>query len=930
MTIITDEHFNAMQTFLSLKWKSVFVLSLVLVMVNASLAYLVFRKTTRQFETEQNDRRLVQVRELNVVLSKGLDSISTFSSFIPLLSAHEIPTDSDKFADLISAVVSEHGLMLAVEWGVEGIHYFGVEEPGVPIVSWPEGRPLPPVTKSLQLVRRDEVPRGQLACDVHCYQVVTLPLLQHGKTSGYLVVERSIVDSLKEFHLLSGADLAILDVLGNQAFSEQRQLPQWSRGTPVVTNEKRVLPILHGLAQQVILAEVLAEAQRIEIMSEWYEVFAMPAAHEHPDLILLVVNRVTDQVTAIRTATRDSLILGLTGLVLSELILLLLMWGPMQRIQDVVYALPLLAEKSFSSLRSELPSLPADSCPRDEIDVMVNVIREVSKEIETLDEARSVAEHALRKSEQSLQLAQSMAKVVSWVGYPLEGGFSLGQGADRIDGALERVETWTDFLALVHPDDRSNLRIAWRRGRAGSFMDVEFRLIASGRHIDLHVMAEFGIVGSRRILRAAGMMQDISDMREAQRALRSHRDRLEEEVNERTAELVTARNRAERLAQNKTNFLANMSHEIRTPMSAVLGLSQMGMRQSRNRKIAETFEQIVGAGEHLLHVVNDVLDLSKLEAGKLTVENTPFEPRKVVAVCIDMLKQRAQAKSLLIESNVAEDLPEWVVGDSFRVQQILINLLGNATKFTERGSIVLNVYRESRDCIFTVKDTGVGMSPDQVGRLFTPFHQIENSLTRKHEGTGLGLSISNTLAVLMGGSIRVRSTPSVGSEFILRLPLRAPPEVPKAGREIVAKQAPGEQSLAGIRVLVADDVPINRTIVESLLEAEGAVVTLVANGAEALDAILCRDGEPFDVVLMDLQMPEMDGRQATRRIRVSEPFLPVIGLTAYVSREERDKSLACGMNEQLVKPVMPDELVATIQRFMTKDQPAAPSDKVVC
>ena len=927
MTIISDKHFNATRPFLSLKWKSFFALSLVLILVNASLAYLVFRKTDRQFDIEQNDKRLVQVRELTVVLSKGLESISTFSSFIPLLSVDRAVGETDKFADLISSVLSDHGLMLAVEWGVEGIHYFDGDQLNEPLASWPDGRLPPPITNSLKLVRDDEVPRGQLICDENCYQVVTLPLLQHGATSGYLIIERSIADSLHEFHLLSGADLALLAAPYKESDSEQRQLNLWTRSVPVVTQEKMVLPILQSLANQTGLSDVLSEAQRIEHASEWYEVFAMPPSSEHSDITVLVINKVTGQVISIRNATKESLILGLTGLVLSELILLLLMWGPMQRIQDVVYALPLLAEKSFVSLRAELPRLPADNRPRDEIDVMVNVIRDVSEQIESLDEARNGAENALRSSEQNLQLAQAMARVVSWVGYPLDGGFFLGQGADRIDNVLEGVETWTDFVALVHPDDQSRLKIAWRRGRAGRTMDIEFRLMIAGRCIDLHVMAEFSIIGSRRTLRAVGMMQDVTDMRAVQRALRSHRDRLEEEVNERTSELVEARNRAERLAKNKSDFLASMSHEIRTPLNAVLGLSQIGMRQSNHQNIAETFSQIFSAGEHLLNVVNNVLDLSKSEAGKLTIEATPFELRKIVMACIDMLKQRAQAKSLQMELRMDDDLPAWIVGDSFRLQQILINLLGNATKFTEHGSVVLHVYSESGVCVFAVKDTGIGMSSSQVGQLFKPFHQVGNSMTKSHEGTGLGLSISNTLAVLMGGSIHVRSMPNIGSEFILRLPLKVCLEAPESGHESAKSTLNKDLRLAGWRALVADDVSVNRTIVEALLEAEGAFVTVASDGVDAVGAVLRCGKEPFDVVLMDLEMPEMDGRQATRRIRASYPYLPIIGLTAHASDSEREKSFASGMNDQLVKPVMPEELVAAILRCKAVSLSTASAEK---
>ncbi|MBT8429605.1 MAG: response regulator, partial [Gammaproteobacteria bacterium] len=426
-----------------------------------------------------------------------------------------------------------------------------------------------------------------------------------------------------------------------------------------------------------------------------------------------------------------------------------------------------------------------------------------------------------------------------------------------------------------------------------------------------------------------GMMQDITEMRAVQRALQSHRDHLEKVVTERTAELVDARNRAEELARTKSDFLANMSHEIRTPMSAVLGLSQIGMRESHNRKIAHTFEQILEAGGHLLNVVNDVLDVSKLEAGTLATESIPFQVRKAVSACAEMLRPRAQAKSLKMQVCVAEDFPDWVLGDSFRVQQILINLMSNAVKFTEKGSIFLDVYREDEVSCFKVRDTGIGMSAEQLERLFKPFHQFENSLTRNHEGAGLGLSISNTLAGLMGGGISVLSEPGGGSEFILRLPMPEGMGSPSMEEVGGGSDESDVQRLGGIRVLVADDVRINRTIVEALLEAEGATVTTAANGAEAVAAVSGRGKEAFDVILMDLEMPKMDGRQATRRIRVLQPALPIIGLTAHVSEEQRAQSLESGMNDQLVKPVWPEALVAAILRVTPERRNVSPEASVI-
>ena len=894
--------------FLSLKWKSFIALSLVLVTVNASLAYLVFARATHLLGAGQTERREAQVRELQVVLDKGMELVSTFSSFVPLLSTPKLDQGADRHAQLISAVLAKHGLLLTVEWGVEGIHFFAAGELSKPSVSWPQGRPVPPVEESLRQARLDETPQGQLLCDAGCYQVVTLPLLQQGRTMGHLVVERSIADTLREFYLLSGADIALMGAATKRVLPEQLRLSPWSRDIPVITHAQNTLPLLQGLSEVVDMQGLLAGVQRIQLDAEWYEVYTKSAGAHEDAPILLLINRVTEQVRSVRDATRDSLILGLVGLLASEFTLLLLMWGPMQRIQDTVAALPLLAEKSFIRLRHALPSLAEDRSPRDEIDVMVKVVRQVSGQIEALDDSRSAAEEALRQSEQGLQLAQSMARVASWVGYPLQGTFELVQGAEHIDQALEGVRSWSSFMSLVHPEDRRDLIIAWRRGHVEKTMDIEFRLNASGRCIDVHVMAQFEYLGPSRVLRAKGMMQDITATRSVQRLLQEHRDRLERQVAERTLELEAARNRAERLARAKGEFLAHMSHELRTPMSAVLGFSEIGLRDSHNRAIAETFRQIQQAGEHLLQVVNDVLDVSKLDAGTLSVETVPYQVRGVVNAGAQMLSLQAELKGLQLRVKVADDVPEYLLGDGHRVQQILINLIGNALKFTSAGSVSVAVYLDAGQCCFRVRDTGIGMSAEQLGQLFRPYRQFENGLTSRHEGTGLGLNISQRLAVLMGGRILVHSEPGSGSEFVLRMPMREAAGTPDPGTPEPA--APGcGQRLSGLRVLVADDAEVNRAVVRALLESEGARVTAVNNGAEAV-ATLGRDQPPpFDIVFMDVQMPGMDGRQATRAIRNSLPGLPVIGLTAHVSVEEREQSLASGMNEQLVKPVLRDQLV---------------------
>ncbi|MDP2812064.1 MAG: PAS domain S-box protein, partial [Rhodocyclaceae bacterium] len=361
--------------------------------------------------------------------------------------------------------------------------------------------------------------------------------------------------------------------------------------------------------------------------------------------------------------------------------------------------------------------------------------------------------------------------------------------------------------------------------------------------------------------------------------------------------------------QAKGRFLANMSHEIRTPLNAVLGLAQIGMRDGAGSPAGQTFDRIARAGEHLLGVINDILDFSKIEAGKLQVEQQPFALLAAIDGVVSFVAGRAEAKGLALSVDLAPDLPQWVAGDGLRLAQILTNLLSNAIKFTASGEVRLRVERDGDDTWFRVIDTGIGMSEEQLARLFQPFEQADSSTTRTYGGTGLGLAISVDLARLMGGDITVDSRPGAGSSFTLRLPLPAvaAPEHP-AGQP--STEGPG---LSGVSVLAADDVDINRLVLEDLLVHEGAHVVFAENGQQALERLEQAGVTAFDVVLMDVQMPVMDGFEATRRIRAIAPALPVVGLTAYALAEEREKCLAAGMADVVTKPINIRVLVAAIR-----------------
>lgn len=395
-------------------------------------------------------------------------------------------------------------------------------------------------------------------------------------------------------------------------------------------------------------------------------------------------------------------------------------------------------------------------------------------------------------------------------------------------------------------------------------------------------------------------------------------------------ELRKAKDFAERLARTKSEFLANMSHEIRTPMNGVIGLTELALNKASNPELRDYLDKISTSSQSLLLILNDILDFSKLEAGHMTIEHTPFDLDMVLDHLRTLFEERAQSKSLGFAITVADGTPRDLVGDAMRLQQILANLLGNAIKFTAQGYVALKVEIKQREgaqtlLTFTVKDTGIGMSAHDQTKLFQPFSQADGSITRRFGGTGLGLAISHDLLKLMGGEFHIKSQPNQGTTFSFDLMLGISTHAKASETRHRGTHEAGQleqdlqksaTSLKGARILVAEDNRINQQVVKEFLKLSGMAVTIANNGQEALDLLKTQS---FDAILMDMQMPVMDGVEATKTIRSNPDYanLPIIALTAGVTQEERDSCTLSGMNDFVPKPVNPKMLIATLARWVT-------------
>ena len=398
-------------------------------------------------------------------------------------------------------------------------------------------------------------------------------------------------------------------------------------------------------------------------------------------------------------------------------------------------------------------------------------------------------------------------------------------------------------------------------------------------------------------------------------ALRNHQ---EQRMRERSRELMAA-------SAAKSQFLAQMSHEIRTPMNAILGFARLLEDEPLTEDQQQMVRRINAAGRSLLSIINDILDFSKIEAGQLGIDRQPFNLAELLGHIGSLMGAVAQAKGLTLGLQDDVQLTGRLSGDALRIEQVLINLVGNALKFTERGCVTLRVTpvgitEASARLRFEIEDTGIGLSPDALARLFVPFTQADSGITRRFGGTGLGLSICKRLVELMGGEIGVESSLGVGSTFWFELPFERLAEEYKPA--IRAAEVKGPR-LQGLRLLVVDDSPINLKLAERVLEREGAEVTLMSDGQQALDALRAHPAG-FDLVLMDIHMPVMDGLTATRAIReeLGLGTLPVIALTAGVLAEEKQNALGAGVNDFLPKPMDLEQVVTMIRQYGCRD-PAA-------
>jgi len=571
---------------------------------------------------------------------------------------------------------------------------------------------------------------------------------------------------------------------------------------------------------------------------------------------------------------------------------------------------------------------PGASPPRDWYTGELKTLNASIREMVRLMESRYVAMHA---SEERLQIASSAAAIGIWDWNIVTDEMVWDEQMYRLHGLEGRTlekpfDTWRK---MVHPDDAIPTEMLLRQALDGTAeFDVEFRLIWPDG--SLHYLKADAMVfrdADGQPMRMVGVNYDVTASRMAEAELRRHRIHLEELVAERTNALSVAVRQAQAANRAKSTFLANMSHELRTPLNSVIGFSRL-MADSKNMLPEEkrNLAIIHRSGQHLLTLINDILELSRIEAGRAVLQTEVVNLNDMLQEVMDMVSMRAGQTGVELVLDSA-GLPASARVDGTKLRQVLLNLMSNAVKFTVQGRVTLRVRGAARsdacELAFAVIDNGPGIAPEDQARIFEPFIQAEGPGAK--EGTGLGLTISREFVQLMGGTLTLQSTPGAGATFTFSVEVQVTDEAPAAGQDEVTALPPQQRR----RILVADDNADGCTLLESLLKPLGFEVAVVGDGAQALAMV---DVWQPDLVFMDWRMPALDGLSATRRIRANRdgPQPRIVMLTASAFTEQREEALAAGADEFMRKPVDQEELYAVLEqqldlRFVRRHHGARPA-----
>ena len=538
---------------------------------------------------------------------------------------------------------------------------------------------------------------------------------------------------------------------------------------------------------------------------------------------------------------------------------------------------------------------------------------------------RRLAEEKLRSSEERFSIAFRSSPLAASIASMDDGRFiDANRNYARYFGWKrdEMIGCTSVELGIWPSDDARNkwLEALQRDGRVIDWETVWRH--HNGELRQISISAEITVMNGEQCILAH--VTDITERKLAEQELELHRRHLEDLVLSRTTDLAAARDAAEAANRAKSIFLANMSHELRTPMNAIMGMTRMAQRRTTDPKLLDWLGKSMEASQHLLELINDILDISRIEAGRMALEESSFSLSALIDEVLHMQSESANGKGVFLRREVSPDIPELLCGDAMRLRQILLNFVGNAVKFSDRGDVEVRAFPLDRDeasllLRIEVSDQGIGISAGQQARLFHPFIQADDSMTRRYGGAGLGLVISRRIARLMGGDVGVSSTEGIGSRFYadVRLRLAAPIAATVTGATDDSSGKALRHNHAGRRILVVEDEPLNQEVVRFMLEDAGLVPEIADDGSLAVALASERD---YDLILMDVRMPIMNGLDAARAIRQlpGKATVPILAMTANAFDEDRIACLAAGMNAHIGKPFTPSVLYENLLLWLAK------------